>query len=76
VFYLANVEMGKPGIAAHEMYPYVADHQRFSRQATEYIRENIAQHPVYFTQTDPDLLQEFTFVTVDSSIPLYRLQTK
>jgi hypothetical protein len=76
VFYVANVEAGKPGIVAHETYPFVGEHQRFSRQATEYIRENIANHPVYFTQTDPDLQRDYRFLMVDSSIPLYRLQPR
>jgi hypothetical protein len=75
VFYLAEVEGRRPGLLAHEQYPAGSD-GRLTSTAIDYIRANFSKRPIYFTQIDKDLARSYKFVTVDSSIPLYRLEKK
>jgi len=75
VFYLAEVEGRRPGLLAHEQYPAGSD-GRLTSTAIDYIQANFGKRPIYFTQIDEDLAQNYNFVAVDSSIPLYRLEKR
>lgn len=75
VFYVAQVEDRRPGILAHEQYPAGSD-GKLTPTAIDYIQANFGKHPIYFTQVDDDLAQNYNFVEVDPSIPLYRLEKR
>jgi hypothetical protein len=75
VFYVAQVEGRRPGLLAHEQYP-AGSKDRLTSTAIDYIRANFGKHPIYFTQVDDDLAQNYKFVEVDPSIPLYRLEKR
>jgi hypothetical protein len=75
VFYVAQVEGRRPGLLAHEQYPAGSD-GRLTPTAIDYIQANFGKHPIYFTQVDDDLAQNYNFVEVDPSIGLFRLEKR
>lgn len=75
VYYVTYVEQGRKGIEAHEMYPAGSD-DRLQDTAVSYILANLGKRPLYFTQVDDVLAQDYNFVEVNSQLPLYRLEKR
>jgi len=75
VYYVTYVEQSRTGIEAHEMYPAGSD-GKLEDTALSYILANLGKRPLYFTQVDDVLSQDYSFVEVDSQLPLYRLEKR
>ena len=75
ILYVTHIEQGRTGIEAHETYPAGSD-GRLQDSAVSYILANLGKRPMYFTQVDDTLAQNYNFVEVDAQLPLYRLEKR
>jgi len=75
VLYVTHIEQGRNGIEAHETYPS-GSHDRLQDSAVSYILANLGKRPIYFTNVDRALAQDYNFVEVDGQLPLYRLEKR
>jgi hypothetical protein len=75
VLYVTHIEQGRTGIEAHETYPS-GSHDRLQGTAVSYILANLGKRPVYFTNVDRVLVQDYNFVEIDGQLPLYRLEKR
>jgi hypothetical protein len=72
IYYVAQVEQGRTGIAAHEWFAQ-NDDPAANRSVVRYIDTNLNQRPIYFTFIPDRLRPLYTFVPVGRNVQLYRI---
>jgi hypothetical protein len=72
IYYVAHVEQGRTGIAAHEWFAH-NDNPSSDSSVIRYIDANLIRRPIYFTFIPERLRPLYTFAPVGEQIGLFRL---
>lgn len=72
LYYVAQVEQGRTGIAAHEWFAQ-NDDLATNRSVFRYIDTNLNQRPIYFTFIPDRLRPLYTFAPVGRNVQLFRI---
>jgi hypothetical protein len=72
IYYVAHIEQGRTGIAAHEWFAQ-NDDPATNRSVIRYIDTQLNQRPIYFTFSPDRLHPLYTFAPVAGNIQLFRI---
>jgi hypothetical protein len=72
IYYVAQVEQGRTGIAAHEWFAQNDDPAN-NESVVRYIDANLSRRPIYFTFISDRLRPLYRFVSVGTGVELFRI---